>query len=469
MQRMERDPTIAVWGHYHGGNLGDELVVATIIDAIRRRMPGARIVGISMAPADTRERHGIDGYPINPTTPTVNLTTSSAREVPTRRTRATEGLLRASARRVPGARRLRRRAAHMRKVVREVPFLWRSYRMLRRLDLVVVAGSGQLLDEWDGPWLHPYTTFRWAMLARLARLPMAFLSVGAGPIDSKLSAFFIRRAVASACYVSVRDRHSGQVLTSIGLAGPFPLCPDIGYGLLDELLQTAVIAPAGRRDGMVVGLNVVAHQDPRYWPHGDARRYEVFLLKMAEFARWLLDNGYTVRLFSSQPRADGRVADDLVALLGVGRLDLSRLDSAIEDVEQIEDLVSAIAGCDCVVAGRYHSALLPLLLDIPVLGLAYNEKTRELFAAVGHPERCLDIDRFSVQSLIAALGKLSRHEEPGTQEARRARVAGHRAEVEMQFDRIFARGESEQSMRKAMRLLGRRPDAYGPAEGPGDP
>src|SRR5205809_6125060 len=161
MQRMGRDPTIAVWGHYHGGNLGDELVVATIIDAIRQRMPGARIVGISMAPADTRERHGIDGYPINTTTPTVNLKTSSAGEVPTRRTRATEGRLRASARRVPGARRLRRRAAYMRMVVREVPFLWRSYRMLRRLDLVVVAGSGQLPDEWDGPWLHPYTTFRW--------------------------------------------------------------------------------------------------------------------------------------------------------------------------------------------------------------------------------------------------------------------------------------------------------------------
>jgi polysaccharide pyruvyl transferase WcaK-like protein len=440
MERMGREPTIAVWGHYHGGNLGDELVVATIIDAIRRRIPGARVVGISMVPSDTRKRHGIDAYRINPGTPTVDTEARGARSpMPRWRTRSAQGRLRAIVRRVAGVRRLRKRVAHIRRAVRELPFLWSSYKMLRRVDLVVVAGSGQLLDEWEGAWLHPYSTFRWAMLARLARVPMIFPSVGAGPIDGKLSAFFIRRAVASAGYISVRDHHSGRVLTSIGLPGPFPFCPDIGYGLSDDVLRDAATAAGGRSDGTIVGLNVMSHQDPRYWPRGDVRRYEVFLRKMVEFTRWLLDNGYTVRLFSSQRRADGRVAEDLVGLLGEDRrLDHVRLHSAIEDIGQVEDLVRVIAGCDIVVAGRYHSALLPLLLDIPALGLAYNAKTTELFAAVGHPERCLDIDRFSVQSLIAAFRGLCRQDEPEARDARNARVAGHRAAVELQFERIFA-------------------------------
>jgi polysaccharide pyruvyl transferase WcaK-like protein len=78
------------------------------------------------------------------------------------------------------------------------------------VDLVVVAGSGQLLDEWDGPWLHPYTTFRWAALARMAGVPVLIPSVGTGPIDGRLSAVFIRSAVRSARYVSVRDDHSGR-------------------------------------------------------------------------------------------------------------------------------------------------------------------------------------------------------------------------------------------------------------------
>ena len=68
---IQAGSTIAVWGHYHGGNLGDDLVVATIVSAIRRRVDDARVVGISLAPADARIRHGIEAYPINPRLPNV--------------------------------------------------------------------------------------------------------------------------------------------------------------------------------------------------------------------------------------------------------------------------------------------------------------------------------------------------------------------------------------------------------------
>jgi polysaccharide pyruvyl transferase WcaK-like protein len=267
---------------------------------------------------------------------------------------------------------------------------------------------------------------------------MLYPSVGAGPIERRLSAFFIRTAVASARYVSVRDQHSARVLHSIGVSRPLAVCPDMGYGLLDEVLRDARAVSETRGDGKVVGLNMMAHHDPRYWPRGDAQRYDAFIQKMAAFTRWLLENGYRVRLFSSQTRVDRRVADDLVHLLEDGsQLDPHRFDSAIDEIDDTEDLVGVIAGCDLVVASRYHSVLLPLLLDIPVLGLAYNPKTTELLIDAGHSERCLDIDTFSVEALIEAFRELSREEEAEAREARRRRVAAHRAAVEEQFDRIF--------------------------------
>lgn len=412
---MQPELRIAVWGHYYGGNLGDELVVATIVDAIRRRLPNAQVVGISMAPADTRERHGIESYPINPDRPHFVLRSSTSH----------------------AARLLNALGARVGRIVSEVPFLVRSYRTLRGVDLVVVSGSGQLLDEWRGPWLHPYTTFRWAMLARVARVPMLYPSVGAGPIESRLSAFFIRTAVSSSDYVSVRDAHSGRVLASIGISRPIPVCPDIGYGIPDEWLRGARAATARRRPPTVVGLNVMAHQDPRLWPRGDVRRYETFLRKMAAFTRWLLDNDYTVRLFSSQTRADRRAADDLMRLLDGAPLDPVRFQSAIDEIDQAEDLVRVVADCDVIVASRYHSVLLPLLLDIPVLGLAYNAKTSELLRDAGFPERCLDIDAFSVQELVTVFHGLARDEKPEANEARRQKIAEHRAAVEEQFDKIL--------------------------------
>ena len=426
---------MAVWGHYHGGNLGDELVVETIVDAVRRRLPGASIVGISMSPADTRERHGIDAYPINPQPPAGSSTAPAAR--PSGAAAAgSASRLRQLVRRVPGARRARSVPARLRAILREPAFLLRSQRLLRGIDLVVVAGSGQLLDEWRGPWLHPYTTFRWAMLARLTRTPVHYLSVGAGPVEERLSCLFLRAAVAPAAYVSVRDGHSAGVLSSIGIRRPLPVCPDIGYGLPDELLRSEG-APT-HPGGTVVGLNVMAHQDPRYWPRGEARRYDAYLRKMTAFTRWLLDYGYTVRLFTSQPRSDGRVADDLLrGLAEGGELDPQRLHSAIAEIDEVRDLVRVIAGCDRIVAARYHSLLLPLLLDIPVLGLAYNPKTTELFAGVALPERCLDIDAFTVDSLVEAFGDLGRADESEERQRLRARVAEHRASVAEQFDELF--------------------------------
>ncbi len=433
----DRPLTIAIWGHYHGGNLGDELVVDVIQDAVERRIPAARVIAISMSPADTRVRHGIESYPLNAGT----RTSVARRREPTMPAREPHFLRKAG--RIRGVGRVRRVWNQLRLVAFEPAFLWHSHRVLRDVDLVVVAGSGQLLDEWRGPWLHPYTTFRWAKLSRLARVPMVFLSVGAGPIENRLSAYFIRSGLSSAEYISVRDAHSARVLTSIGVPGPLPVCPDMGYGLSDRLLRHAKRASAERGEGLVVGLNVMAHQDPRYWPRGQAHRYESFLAKMAKLTGRLLDAGYTVRLFSSQPRADGRVADDLIDRLAEDReLDTSRLESVIAQIGGVPDLVKVIGACDFVVAARYHSVLLPLLMDIPVLAFAYNPKTTELLRDVGHPERCLDIDSFGVDEMLEAFSELQRQEDVSTREARRARIEAHRAAVEVQFARILDAAEN---------------------------
>ena len=320
-----------------------------------------------------------------------------------------------------------------RTVASEVPFAWQSYRFLRGIDLIIVAGSGQLLDEWRGPWRHPYTTFRWALLAWLARVPFAYPSVGAGPIDSRLGAFFIRRAVAWASFVSVRDYHSGRVLESIGLQGPFAYCPDMGYGYSGLHTPSSRSASTTDARSPVVGLNVMAHQDPRLWPRGESQRYEAYLDKMAGFARWLLERGYIVRVFSSQTGSDDIVAGEFFETLGEPPV-RGRVEHPGKEIEHVDDLVRTIASCDAIIAARFHSVLVPLALGIPVLGLAYNPKTSELLADVGLRERCLDIDRFTVEDLISAFERLLAEGLPTTV---KELVEAHRAAVEAQFDQLL--------------------------------
>jgi polysaccharide pyruvyl transferase WcaK-like protein len=388
---------IAVWGHYHGGNLGDDLVVATVIEAIRRREPDARIVGISQSPGDTQRRHGIPAYPILP----------GASHAGARVSRPTpRGAVRRTARRIPLAPSLYALVRRIRSVAREGPFLVRSYKLVRDIDLIVVAGSGPLHDDLHGAWGHPYRVFRWASLARLGRVPMVYASVGAGPIDRRLSAFFIRTALSSSERISVRDHYSAELLRSLGVKGPVQIAPDMGWGLPERFLgrdreKREAAAP------LIVGLNAMAYADPRYWREGDPRVFETYMARMAEFARRLLDAGYRLRLFSSQIPSDQLVAEELVGLIGEsGPYDPERLEWTFDRIGSVEDLVEVIASSDIVVAARFHSVLLPLLLGVPVLALAYHQKTSELLASVGRPEQGLDIKEAEPARLVEAFNAL---------------------------------------------------------------
>jgi polysaccharide pyruvyl transferase WcaK-like protein len=412
---------ISVWGHFHGGNLGDDLVVAVLIAAIQQRRSAAQIIGVSMAPRDTRVRHALQTLPINPGQDISQPNSPDSHEV-----RAQSRALRRTARKVPGA----RRALGL---WRELWFLSRSYAALRSIDQLIVAGSGQLQDA-SGPWTHPYTTFRWAVLARLARVEIVLPSVGVGPITSRISRLFIRKSVEWARFVSLRDEDSVRVLRAIGVRRELALCPDMAWAYVWS--KPRVDPPAGAT--AVVGVNVMPHEDPRYWANGEQSRYDAYMTKMALFVANLLRHGDRVLLFSSQTRADRLVADDLRRDLGDrGLADHPRLEWAVDHIETVEQFVEAVSRCDYVVAARFHSVLVPLSLGIPTLALAYQPKTRELLAQVGRPARCFDIDSFGVGELEAALEKLRAEDQPRERAELLSVADRFRNAVEEQFDLLF--------------------------------
>jgi polysaccharide pyruvyl transferase WcaK-like protein len=431
--------TVAVWGHYHGRNLGDELVVATLVDAIGKRLPQARIVAISIDPPETERRHGVPAFMLNPGRIT-------GRSVPADGPgggagapsgRHARGLVRRLLRNLPGARRLLPAAEGAIRIAREIPFSFRSYRLLRGVDTLVIAGSGQLLDSWRGPWDHPLTTFRWGALARLARTTVLAPSVGAGPIDGRLSAFLIRSALARAAYVSARDADTERVLRNIGMRRPIPVCPDMGWAFPFPPAHRPPPDPVATPR---VGVNIMSHEDPRYWPRGDAGRYQAYIAKMTDFVARLLAES-EVAIFSSQTRSDRLAADDLMAHLEQrGLTGDPRLENCLGSVEEIDELVDVVGGCDYVVAARFHTVLLPFALGIPTLGLAYHPKTVELFAQLGQSDRCLDIDAFDPDELYQAFRRLRADDGPALRTAIHERAADRRAAVEAQFDRLFGAG-----------------------------
>lgn len=55
---------IGIFGHYGNRNLGDESIIEAVIANLRERLPEAELVCLSIDPADSRERHQLEAFPI---------------------------------------------------------------------------------------------------------------------------------------------------------------------------------------------------------------------------------------------------------------------------------------------------------------------------------------------------------------------------------------------------------------------
>jgi polysaccharide pyruvyl transferase WcaK-like protein len=372
-------------------------VVAAIAQNLRDRVVDVDLVGISLDPADTRRRHGIPSLPLRWTAERASSTDPITARADSIKARHTRSLAFGPARFAAHA--IRRVLGIARLIAHEPGFLVRSSRRLADVDLIVVAGSGPVSDDWKGPWSHPYSIVMWSLLARLSCIPFVFLGVGAGPIDSGLSRVFLALSLRLAAMISVRDKHSADLIHSMGIAGPLPVIPDLA-------LSVVVPALPERRQGdkLVIGLGPIPYLDRRYWPTSDDEGYRCFVGKIASFAEQALASGHHLVLLYSQTRADPRVCEDVMAVLAKRGC----AEGAVErpEIFSTDDLFDAIARCDYVVAGRFHCVLLPFLTGRPAVGIAYHPKTVALMEYLGQSRYCVDVDGFDAEELVRACDAL---------------------------------------------------------------
>jgi polysaccharide pyruvyl transferase WcaK-like protein len=303
---------------------------------------------------------------------------------------------------------------------------------MRRVDLLIVAGSNQLSDYFGGPWGFPYSVCAWSAAARLAGAPVAFLSVGAGPIRSPLSGFFIRTALSWSAYHSLRDVGSRDAVQAVGAPGPHPIAPDLAQGLK----VPPVSGSRPERGRRTVVVNPLPYFDPRYWAERDAAVYLRYVDLLAAFTRELLSRGYRVRFAPTQLRADPPVIADVVRALGRPSDEApgERIDPA---VATFEDLIALLGEADVVVATRFHGVVLAQLIGRPTIGIAYRRSTTDLLIEVGQGAYVLDIRELTLAGLLARLAAIEA--DSGAGERVRARMCEFRDALAAQYDLVLGK------------------------------
>lgn len=403
---------IGLMDHMGLGNMGDAAIQEAFIANIRSRIPGVRLINFSLHPVDTKERHHIDSYPIRWSYPGKAADGEPGTESPTLNQRGRSALKR--------HRILYKIAKPVHDLYQELAHLRRSYRVVKSLDLLVMAGGGQLCELWHD---LPYNVFKFCVLAKLARKPLFVVGVGADLLEKPSNKFFAKWSVRMADYISLRSVESERLVRSLGVKRPIKVCPDPVYGLdVGRYLtprETArqagdrLLDDMGRRIELVtnsptmtstdiaprVGINPMGFCDPRGWPHKDQKTYDGYLDKMEEFTTWLLDSGYSVEVFSSDAAGDIYSISDLQNRL-MRRLSPEGTSKiTFRPLFHLDELLSQIASFDYVVTTKFHGVVFSHLLGKPVTAISYLPKIDHLMRDVGHGYYCLGVATFDVDSL----------------------------------------------------------------------
>lgn len=401
-----------------GGNLGDAAIQEAMLHAIRAAHTEPQIVGFSLIPSDTEQRHGIPSFP------TGRWESQGA-----------DGWLARIAARLQSSSRpaLRNLARWLVRGPLEFGLIVEAYRNLTGLDYLIISGGGQLDDYWGGPWSHPYTLLKFALLARLRGARVLFVSVGAGPLDSRLSTWFVKAALSLAHYLSYRDEDSKRFMARKGFRRDAPVYPDLAHSLnIEPYLRQP--APASARP--IVGVGPMSYFDPRIWPERDQQVYLRYLSKLADLTAWVIEQGYDVLFYPGEAGFDVDVIADLLELLAARGIAPDDPRLIVPPIATVDALMTQLARTEMVIASRFHGVLLPQLLNKPALALSYHPKIDHLMADMGQAEYCLPIDRFDVATAKERFTEMAANR-AAIKATMAARTQAYREALDKQYRALF--------------------------------
>lgn len=442
MSNHGRAVKVAIFGHYGNKNLGDEAIIEAAINNTRRLLPNSEVVCMSINPFDSAERHKVAAFPIryradyfNQATPSAPATTAPVSGTPASQPSAQKSL-KQTIKSLPligfGIRAMLHLKHLASKVAKELVLLSKGKAFLKDVDLLMITGSNQFLDNFGGAWGFPFTLLKWTLLAKLTGTKVAFISIGAGPLNLPLSYKMLSIALKKADYVSYRDEGSKELIES-QIPINAPVFPDIAHGLC---YQSQAESPS-EKTKLTIAVNPMPVYDKRYWHHPDESKYNSYVNKVTQLCQQILQDGHALTLFSTQSK-DENVIDDIVENLNnISELAKHQSNIHVAKHSQVSELMGLIDNSDIVVATRFHATVLPMQVGKPTLGICYYRKAAELLDEFGLSEYHVDIDNFDAETLIGKYQSLVKHRlEVAPNIARHH--DGYREALEQQYKTVFS-------------------------------
>jgi polysaccharide pyruvyl transferase CsaB len=331
--RSEKKASVVVAGWYGNGNLGDEMILRSMLIDLRSTFPKSSITVLTDNVEETRRLHGVAAID-----------------------RGKGGI-----------------------------DILKRLTALTSADLFILGGGNPLMDYGKTDRHVPHW-LKWMELAqRLGVRTMAY-GLGAGPIRSETGKQAIRRILHKADAVCVRDRMSLQLLRELGLvnviltADPVLLLPEF-YGIRRD-----ANTPANKNLHIMVCLRHW-HEDSNTVP--DESAFAALKLSLAAaLSRLRLE--FKARITFVPMRIQDPSDDDRIIAREVLRLmgdedGVTVLDCVPDD----ETFIRMTSQSELVIAMRLHPLVIAASLGVPVAGINYHQKVGEFLSSIGEGRRII--------------------------------------------------------------------------------
>jgi polysaccharide pyruvyl transferase CsaB len=336
---------IGIIGNYGHNNNGDEAILTGIIKQLTEELtiPKEDILVFSNNPENTKERYGLNAVTL-----------------------------------------LHKRGNLFSSIAAT---LRSNYPIIKKLDLLIIGGGGLLMDMYkrDAPL---YATL--GILGHYAGCKVVIYGVGAGPIRTKMGAFFIKQLLKRADKISVRDADSKTLLESLGVKKEIHIIGD------PALYLTSFDSKKHSSSIRKIAVTAVPYYSQRYWPISDEMKYSQYISGMAQnLDQFIEEKGVTVTFFSTKYPQDVQVTKDIVSLMKY-KDQTTIIDRNIYP----EEIISICASHDLVVGTRLHSLILGIVAKTPVIGIGYHPKVRHFLSRMGLLDYYIEIDKLSEHTNI---------------------------------------------------------------------
>lgn len=357
---------IGIVGNYGNNNNGDEAILLGIITQLTTHfeVQSSDITVFSNNPEQTKERYGVDSYPLY-------YKKGSA-------------------------------AKTFLETVKQ------SRKILKNLDLVIVGGGGILMDLYkrEAPLYGTY-----GILGKMLGAKVVVYGCGAGPLTSSIGKFFIKRLATAADSISVRDPESKALLESVGVTKEVQIIGDPAFTLTTEKKHQM----SSKIEK--IGVTAVPYFNIKYWPEADEEKYQSYVQGMAKNLDELIEKkNVDVTFFSTKYPQDVWVTKDIFEAM-------NRKDRAVVNEEHLSpaQLIDFCGQMDVVIGTRLHSIILSLDAETPVIGVGYHHKVEHFMQMVGKADQCLSMSDISVsdQQFLSVIEKMDSNWEETQKEASR--------------------------------------------------